>query len=73
MIRIKEHDDRVSFTVEFEFIPNDYFTNSTLYKIYHYEVKDQELHRIESSSINWISADKIPNKIVKTKTIKSRD
>jgi nucleosome assembly protein 1-like 1 len=70
-IRVIEHEDKVSFTIEFEFTANEYFTNNILSKTFQYEVKDQELHKIDSPGVNWTSPDKIPNKIVKTKTVKS--
>jgi nucleosome assembly protein 1-like 1 len=71
-VRINNHEDKLSFTVEFVFDTNEYFTNTSLTKTYLYQVKDQECHKIESSTISWTSPDKIPNKIIKTKNIKSK-
>jgi nucleosome assembly protein 1-like 1 len=71
-IKLIESVDKVSFTIEFVFGTNEYFTNTSLTKTYHYEVKDQELHRIEASKIEWTAEDKKPNKKITTKKIKSK-
>ena len=71
-IRVSHKDDNISYTIEFHFSPNEYFTNEVLSKTYIYDVKDQLLHKVERSGVNWKSQDKIPNKIIKTKKIKSK-
>jgi nucleosome assembly protein 1-like 1 len=71
-IRIVYKEDKLSFNVEFVFAPNDYFTNEVLTKTYSYNGKDHSLYKIEGCTVNWKSADKIPNKIVKTKKVKSK-
>lgn len=69
-VRVVYMDDKVSYKVEFVFSENDFFTNTVLSKTYLHEVKTQELVKIEATEISWRSPDKIPNKIIKTKTIK---
>jgi nucleosome assembly protein 1-like 1 len=70
-IKLVDHDDRLSFTVNFEFTPNEYFNNNVLTKTYHYEFDGQDLHQVDATKVDWKSEDKIPNKIVHTKKIKS--
>jgi len=70
-IKLVEREDKLSFTVEFHFSPNDYFTDSVLFKTYNYSIKDQEITDVVSSPINWKSESVKPNKIIKIKKQKS--
>ncbi len=71
-VKLVNSQDRLSFTVEFHFSPNDYFTQEVLTKSYIYDTKDHQLCRTEASKVDWKSEDLIPNKIKKTKTVKSK-
>jgi nucleosome assembly protein 1-like 1 len=71
-VRVTLQEDKISYTLEFHFSTNEYFTNEVLTKTYFYDVKDQLLKKVEKSGVNWKSEDKIPNKIIKTKKIKSK-
>jgi len=70
-VKIVNKEDRLTFSLEFHFTPNDYFTNEVLTKTYIYDVKDHQCHDVESTKIEWKAEDKIPNTIIKTKTVKS--
>ncbi len=71
-VKLVNSQDRLSFTVEFHFSPNEYFTQEVLSKSYFYDIKDHQLCRTEASKLDWKSEDLIPNKIKKTKTVKSK-
>ena len=70
-IKLVEKEDKLSFTIEFHFNPNDYFTDSIIYKTYNYNLKTQTLCEIKCSTVNWKSEDAKPNKIRKVVTKKS--
>jgi nucleosome assembly protein 1-like 1 len=72
-VRIVNCEDKLSFKIEFVFSPNDYFTNDVLFKHYIYDSKDREMHKVDKSKVEWKSADLNPNKITKTKTVKSKN
>ncbi len=71
-IRLVNKEDRLSYTIEFVFSQNDYFPNDVLSKTYLYDVKDHQLCKTEATQVQWKSEDLIPNKIKKTKTVKSK-
>lgn len=68
-IRIVPLSDKISFTLEFIFSENEFFTNSTLQKTFTFSTKDHMLHKVTSIPINWKYESVIPNKIKKIKTI----
>lgn len=68
-MEIKE--DKISFTVYFNFNTNPYFSNTEIYKSFIYN-ESQDLIRVESSSINWNSNDVNPTKTLKKVQKKSR-
>jgi nucleosome assembly protein 1-like 1 len=70
-VKVVNKFDKLSYTIEFHFSPNEWFTDAVLTKTYNYDVKDHQLYSSEKSGVNWKSEDKIPNKVIKTKTIKS--
>ena len=71
-IKVVNKEDKLSFTVEFLFLANEWFSDSVLTKTYLFDTKDHQLHGVQRSGVNWKSGDKVPNKIIKTKTIKSK-
>lgn len=71
-IKVVNKEDKLSFTVEFHFSANEWFSDSVLTKTYLFDTKDHQLHGVQRSGVNWKSEDKVPNKIIKTKTIKSK-
>jgi nucleosome assembly protein 1-like 1 len=70
-IKINYSDDKLSFTVEFIFAQNEFFTNEKLTKTYSFDLKNHQCNKIEGCVINWTSEDKIPNKIKTVKNIRS--
>jgi len=70
-IKINYSDDKLSYTVEFIFAPNEFFTNEKLTKTYIFDLKNHQCNKIEGCVINWTSEDKIPNKIKTVKNIRS--
>lgn len=63
------YGEGMNFFVEFEFKPNDYFTNTVLKKEYFY-LEDRSVDRAESTQVNWTSPDKNPAKKKVTKKVK---
>ena len=63
-MRIAFKDDKLSFTVFYGFSPNPYFANTEITKTYIYN-ESQELIKIESSTINWVSDQVNSTKILK--------
>jgi nucleosome assembly protein 1-like 1 len=72
-VKITPKEDKLSFSVDFHFTANEYFSNDVLSKTYHYNSNDHRLTKVEATKIEWKSADKIPNKIKKIKNIKSKN
>jgi nucleosome assembly protein 1-like 1 len=70
-VRVAYFDDKLSYSIEFVFAPNEFFTNEKLTKTYIFDQKDHECKKIEGFKINWTSDDKIPNKIKTVKNIRS--
>lgn len=70
-VKLIQKEDKLSYTVEFHFSPNSYFSDSVLKKTYNYSLNDHQICGVEYCNVNWKSEDVKPNKITKTKTIKS--
>ena len=70
-VRLTNKEDRLSYTIELVFSANEYFPHDIISKSYFYDIKDHQLCRTEATQIQWKSEDLIPNKIKKTKTVKS--
>jgi len=70
-IRIVYFEDKLSYTIEFLFSANEFFTNEKLTKTYTFDGNNHQCKKIEGSTINWVSVDKIPNKIKSVKTVRS--
>jgi len=49
-----------SYKIEFEFAPNEFFTETVLTKSFFFDAKTEELSKIAGCQISWISADKNP-------------
>lgn len=70
-VRMKpDTNTKLDFTIEFEFAPNEYFTESVLTKTYHYDEKTEEVQKTTGSKISWTSQEKNPRVKVVTKKIK---
>jgi hypothetical protein len=63
-VRMEFKEDKISFTVYYTFEANPYFSNTEIFKSYIYN-ESEDLIKIESSTINWIS-----NEVNPTKTLK---
>ena len=63
-MKIAFKEDKMSFTVFYGFKPNPYFSNTEITKTYIYN-DSQELIKIESSPIIWVSDQVNPTKILK--------
>jgi len=70
-IKVEGKEDKLSYSIIFEFLPNEYFSNEKLTKTFIYDIKDHQCHKVESDKVAWKSPDLIPNKVNKTKTVKS--
>lgn len=70
-IKYKFLDDKVSFVVEFLFKQNEFFSDTLLSKTFIYEKKLETVYKTEATPINWLSQDKIPNKAIHVKKVKS--
>ena len=71
-IRIVYFEDKLSYTIEFLFSANEFFTNEKLTKTYTFDGNNHQCKKIEGCTINWVSVDKIPNKIKSVKTVRSK-
>lgn len=69
-IRMDFKEDKISFSITFKFDPNDFFNNVEIVKTYHFN-ENQELEKVESTAINWVSEEKNPMKELKKKKKKS--
>jgi hypothetical protein len=70
-VKLIEKEDKLSFTIEYHFSPNNYFTDSVLFKSYNYNIKDQLITDVVTSPAKWKSEEVKPNKIKKIKKQKS--
>lgn len=61
----------MDFTIEFEFAPNEYFTDTLLTKSYFFNDETDEVQKTVGSQIHWTSEDKNPRIKKTTKVIKS--
>lgn len=69
--RMKQADpSKADFTVEFEFAPNDFFSETVLTKTYFFDEKTEELTKTQGCPISWKSQDKNPRIKVATKKVK---
>lgn len=69
-VRMELKADKVSFTVYYTFDTNPYFSNADITKSYIFN-ESQELTKIESSTINWVSNEVNPTKNLKKTQKKS--
>lgn len=60
----------LDFTMEFEFRPNDYFTNTLLTKTFIHDEKTDDVEKTIGCAINWTSQDKNPRIAIKNKKVK---
>ena len=70
-VKLVNSEDKLSYSIEFHFSPNQYFDSEKLTKTYFYDRLDHKLYKVEATKIQWKSENLIPNKIIKTKTYKS--
>jgi nucleosome assembly protein 1-like 1 len=61
---------KLDFTMEFEFRPNEYFTNTLLTKSFFHDSKTDDVEKTVGSSITWASQDKNPRIAIKNKKVK---
>ena len=71
-IKVVNFQDKLSYSIEFIFAPNEFFTNEKLTKTYLFDQNDHQCKKIEGCKINWTSDDKIPNKVKTVKNIRSK-
>ena len=71
-VKVVYFQDKLSYSIEFNFAQNEFFTNEKLTKTYLFDQKDHQCNKIEGCKINWTSDDKIPNKVKTVKNIKSK-
>jgi hypothetical protein len=70
-IRLKPVENhRLNFTLEFEFAPNEFLTDTVLTKTYFHNEDDETIEKTTGSAINWTSQEKNPRVEIKNKKIK---
>jgi hypothetical protein len=70
-VRLKTVEGKkLDFTMEFEFRPNEYFTNILLTKTFHHDEKTDDVEKTVGSSISWTSQEKNPRISIKNKKVK---
>jgi len=72
-VRIIYLEDGISFTIEFTFDENLYFSNTSLTKLYTYDLIDHGLSKTECSAIQWKSDEMKTNTVIKTKKKEKRE
>jgi nucleosome assembly protein 1-like 1 len=70
-IRMKplNSDGNLDFVIEFEFSPNEYFTQTLLTKTYFFD-KEEEIEKTQGCQIFWATNDKNPRIKIATKKVK---
>ncbi|XP_026317862.1 nucleosome assembly protein 1-like 1 isoform X2 [Hyposmocoma kahamanoa] len=76
-IKVHMHEDPIGFTLEFHFLPNDYFTNTVLTKEYSMKCKPDdenplefegpEIYSCKGCEINWKKGKNVTVKTIKKK------
>ena len=71
-IRIIPLENKVDFRVEFEFEPNDYFTDKVISKTYTFDPKTEQIKKATATDIDWKSDEMNPGYKKVTKKIKKK-
>ena len=71
-IRIIPLENKVDFRVEFEFEPNEYFTDKVISKTYTFDPKTEQIKKATATDIDWKSDEMNPGYKKVTKKIKKK-
>jgi len=62
--------DKFNYKIDFEFKPNEFFTDVILTKTFIFDEKTEEIEKSTGTNVHWASADKNPKIKITTKKIK---